>query len=83
MKNKTIALVGDGVQSRQGLLKSFLSTDWEIIKYNEESNQCPASIAIGMPGALDWKKYFPELQFLQLPGAGLDGLLCLAGFAPV
>ena len=75
--NKIVALLGWGVKRRIDVLRMHLDRRWEAVLYGagEEAEKArSATAAIGMPDAIDWKNEMPGLRFLQIPGAGLDGV---------
>ena len=73
-----VVLIGEGVQKRAGELARVLSPRWGVQRYpgdgSVQEEMRTAVAAVGMPGALCWDAVMPSLRFLQLPGAGLDGL---------
>jgi phosphoglycerate dehydrogenase-like enzyme len=71
-----VTLVGPGVEARAALLRrSGLDPDWQVVLASSGAASAAVAIAaIGMPDAVAWQPTFPALRFLQLPGAGLDGL---------
>ena len=75
--SRVLALLGRGVERRSDLLRKHLDNRWETIVHGtgkEGEKVRSATAAIGMTDAVHWKNEIPALRFLQIPGAGLDGL---------
>ena len=70
-----LTLIGEGIHARIPLLKKWLDPKWEILALGSVDIPGNTDAVIAMPKARDWKADFSNCKFLQLPGAGLDGLV--------
>lgn len=71
----TLVLVGEASKKGRPYLSRLLDAAWTVVDFDAAGpERARAVAAIGMPAGLRWKEQLPALEFLQLSGAGLDGL---------
>lgn len=71
----TLVLVGEASKKGRPYLNKLLDSAWTVVDFDAAGpERLSAVAAIGMPAGLRWKEQLPKLGFLQLSGAGLDGL---------
>ncbi len=73
MNKPCLRIVGDALNQRAGLLARWLDPRWHV-QDDHSQDFAAVNAVIGMPTGAEWNQKFPNLRFLQLPGAGTDGL---------
>ena len=73
MNKPCLRIDGDGLKHRAGLLTKWLDPRW-LVQEEHSQDYAAVTAVIGMPAGSIWNEKFPNLRFLQLPGAGTDGL---------